>query len=119
MSNQYETVFILTPVLSNEQMNEAVDKFRKILTDNGAMIVHENNWGLRKLAYPIQKKNTGFYYLLEYKGPGEVISKLETEFKRDERIMRFLTVALDKHAIAYNVKKRKNAELKKQEEQTA
>ena len=115
MSNQYETVFILTPVLSNEQMNEAVDKFRKILTDNGAMIVHENNWGLRKLAYPIQKKNTGFYYLIEFQSGGELINKLEIEYKRDERVMRFLTVALDKHAIAYNEKKRKNAELKKKE----
>jgi len=119
MSNQYETVFILTPVLSNEQMNEAVDKFRKILTDNGAKIVHENNWGLRKLAYPIQKKNTGFYYLIEFKSSGELINKLEVEYKRDERVMRFLTVALDKHAIAYNEKKRKNAELKKKEQETA
>ena len=115
MSNQYETVFILTPVLSNEQMNEAVDKFRKILTDNGAKIVHENNWGLRKLAYPIQKKNTGFYYLIEFQSGGELINKLEIEYKCDERVMRFLTVALDKHAIAYNEKKRKNAELKKKE----
>ncbi|HMR46603.1 MAG TPA: 30S ribosomal protein S6 [Bacteroidia bacterium] len=119
MSNQYETVFILTPVLSNEQMNEAVDKFRKILTDNGAMIVHENNWGLRKLAYPIQKKNTGFYYLIEFKSSGELINKLELEYKRDERVMRFLTVALDKHAIAYNEKKRKNAALKKKEQEEA
>ena len=115
MSNQYETVFILTPVLSNEQMNEAVDKFRKILTDNGAIIVHENNWGLRKLAYPIQKKNTGFYYLVEFKASGELINKLEIEYRRDERVLRFLTVALDKHAIAYNEKKRKNVELKKKE----
>jgi small subunit ribosomal protein S6 len=119
MSNQYETVFILTPVLSNEQMNEAVDKFRKILTDNGAIIVHENNWGLRKLAYPIQKKNTGFYYLIEFKASGELINKLEIEYKRDERVMRFLTVALDKHAIAYNEKKRKNVELKKKETEAA
>ena len=119
MSNQYETVFILTPVLSNEQMNEAVDKFRKILTDNGAMIVHENNCGLRKLAYPIQKKNTGFYYLIEFKSSGELINKLEIEYKRDERVMRFLTVALDKHAIAYNEKKRKNAALKKKEQEEA
>lgn len=119
MSNQYETVFILTPVLSNEQMNEAVDKFRKILTDNGAMVVHENNWGLRKLAYPIQKKNTGFYYLIEFKSSGELINKLEIEYKRDERVMRFLTVALDKHAIAYNEKKRKNAALKKKEQEEA
>ena len=118
MSNQYETVFIMTPVLSEEQMMETVAKFKKILTDNGSEIVHENNWGLRKLAYPIQKKNTGFYYLVEYKAPGELIGKVETEFKRDERIMRFLTVALDRHAIAYNEKKRKNAAAKKEEEST-
>ena len=119
MSNQYETVFIMTPVLSEEQMMETVAKFKKILTDNGSEIVFENNWGLRKLAYPIQKKNTGFYYLVEYKAPGELIAKVETEFKRDERIMRFLTIALDKHAITYNEKKRKNAALKKQEEAIA
>ena len=119
MLNQYETVFIATPVLSEEQLMDVVNKFRKILTDNGAVIVHENNWGLRKLAYPIQKKNTGFYYLLEFKGTGEEIGKLETEYKRDERIMRFLTVRLDKHAIAYNDKKRKNADVKKQEESAA
>jgi small subunit ribosomal protein S6 len=73
---------------------------------------------LRKLAYPIQKKNTGFYYLIEYKAPGELIGKIETEFKRDERIMRFLTIALDRHAIAYNEKKRRNAAAKKEEEST-
>jgi len=117
MSNQYETVVILNPVLSQEQVAETVDKFRKILTDSGAMVVHENNWGLRKLAYPIQKKNTGFYYLTEFKSDGAVIGKLELEYKRDERVMRFLTVALDKHAVVYNEKKRKNAALKKKEEE--
>lgn len=119
MLNQYEVVFIMTPVLSEEQMMDTVTKFKKILTDNGSEIVHENNWGLRKLAYPIQKKNTGFYYLVEFKAPGMLIGKLETEFKRDERIMRFLTVKLDKHAVAYNEKKRKNAALKKEEEKVA
>lgn len=119
MSNQYEVVFIMTPVLSEEQMMDTVTKFKKILTDNGSEIVYENNWGLRKLSYPIQKKNTGFYYLIEFKSAGELIGKLETEFKRDERIMRFLTVKLDKHAIAYNEKKRKNAALKKEEEKVA
>jgi small subunit ribosomal protein S6 len=106
----------MNPVLSQDQVAETVDKFRRILTDNGTEIVHENNWGLRKLAYPIQKKNTGFYYLTEFKGDGSVVAKLELEYKRDERIMRFLTVALDKHAVAYNEKKRKNAAQKKQEE---
>jgi small subunit ribosomal protein S6 len=116
MLKHYETVFILTPVLSQDQLAEAVDKFKKILTGNGSRIVFENNWGLRKLAYPIQKKNTGFYYLIEFMGDGSIITKLETEFKRDERIMRYLTVALDKHAVAYNERKRKQAELKKQQE---
>ena len=117
MLNQYEVVFIMTPVLSEEQMMDTVTKFKNILSaDDGSEIVHENNWGLRKLAYPIQKKNTGFYYLVEFKSEGQLISKLETEFKRDERILRFLTVKLDKHAIAYAEKKRRNAALKKEEE---
>ena len=109
----------MTPVLSEEQMMETVNKFKKILTDNGSEIVHENNWGLRKLAYPIQKKNTGFYYLIEFKATGDLIGKVETDFRRDERIMRFLTVKLDKHSIAYSEKKRKNAALKKEEEKAA
>jgi small subunit ribosomal protein S6 len=119
MSNQYETVFIMNPVLSDDQVKETVAKFKKILTGNGAEIVHENNWGLKKLAYPIQKKNTGFYYLIEFKAPGDLIARLETEFKRDERIMRFLTLGLDKHAIAYNEKRRKldsNKEKEKEKE---
>jgi small subunit ribosomal protein S6 len=106
MLNQYETVFIMTPVLSEDQMKETVGKFKAMLSENGAKLVHEENWGLRKLAYPIQKKTTGFYHLLEFQGPGELVSKLEVAFKRDERILRFLTVALDKHSLAYNEKKR-------------
>ncbi len=106
----------MTPVLLQEQVDEAVAKYRKFLADNGAVIVFENNWGLRKLAYPIQKKNTGFYFLFEFKADATLIAKLEVEYKRDERIMRFLTLSLDKHAIAYNERKRKNAAQKKQEE---
>lgn len=106
MLNQYETVFITTPVLSESQMKETVDKFKKILTDNSAEIVHEENWGLRKLAYPIQKKSTGFYYLIEFRAEGDLVRKFETEFKRDERIIRFLTVGLDKYAVEYAEKKR-------------
>ena len=115
--NQYETVFIFTPVLSEEQMKEAVAKFETILTNNGAEIVFKNFWGMRKLAYPIQKKSTGFYQLIEYKAEGNVIETLETELKRDERIIRFLTVKLDKHAIAYNEKKRRKMQEAKAEEQ--
>ncbi len=110
---QYETVIVLTPLLSDEAAKEAIAKFSKILTDNGAEIVQEDNWGLRKLAYPIQKKSTGYYHLTEFKAPGELINKLEVEYRRDERVLRFLTIALDKHAIAYNDKKRSGAFNKK------
>ncbi|GAB3929798.1 30S ribosomal protein S6 [Mucilaginibacter myungsuensis] len=110
---QYETVIILTPLLSEEAAKEVIAKFTGILTANGAEIVQEDNWGLRKLAYPIQKKTTGYYHLTEYKAPGELINKLEIDLKRDERVVRFLTIALDKHAIAYNDKKRSGAFNKK------
>jgi small subunit ribosomal protein S6 len=116
MSNQYETVFIMTPVLSDEQMKETVDKYKQFLKEKESDIVHEENWGLRKLAYPIQKKSTGFYHLIEYKAPNGVIQDLEVAMKRDEKILRFLTVRLDKHAIAYNEKKRAKAKEAKEKE---
>ncbi|NSW45683.1 MAG: 30S ribosomal protein S6 [Bacteroidales bacterium] len=106
MQNQYETVFIITPVLSDPQMKETVQKFKNLIKDNGGEIVHEEEWGLKKLAYPIQKKTTGFYALIEFKADPAFINKLETEYRRDERIIRFLTVKLDKYAIEYNQKKR-------------
>ena len=112
MMNHYETVFITTPVLSEIQMKEAVDKFLGILKDGGAEIVHEENWGLKKLAYPIQKKSTGFYYLIEFKAEGDVIQKLETEYRRDERIIRFLTFKMEKYAVAYSIKKKSKKEIK-------
>ena len=107
MSNRYETVFILTPVLSDAQVKEAVQKFVDFLEKNEAKIVHQENWGLKKLAYPIQKKSTGFYQLIEFEANPALVDKLETEFRRDERIMRFLTVKMDKHAIAFAESKRK------------
>jgi len=106
MLNQYETVFILTPVLSDDQMKETVKKYQDYLREKGAEIVHEENWGMRKLAYPIQKKSTGFYHLYEYRAEGDLLATFELALKRDERVMRFLTVKLDKHAVAYNEKKR-------------
>ena len=106
MVKQYETVFIATPVLSEEQMKETVKKYVDLLTSKGAEIVYENNWGMRKLAYPIRKKTTGFYYLIEFRAEGSVINDLEIAYKRDERLLRFLTVSLDKYAVAYNEKKR-------------
>jgi small subunit ribosomal protein S6 len=108
MTKQYETVFIATPVLSDTQMKEAVSKYRDFITDNQGEIVHEEDWGLKKLAYPIQKKTTGFYHLFEFKADPTMIAKLELQYRRDERIIRFLTFSMDKHAIEYAAKKRGN-----------
>lgn len=104
--NNYETVFILTPVLSDAQAKEAVDKFIGVLTEAGATIVNHENWGLRKLAYPIDKKTTGYYTLVEFDAEPEAVKKLETSYRRDERVLRFLTFRLDKYAAQYAEKRR-------------
>ncbi len=106
MLNQYETVFILTPVLSDIQMKEAVQKFKDLILENGGEIINEENWGLRKLAYPIQKKSTGFYTLVEFKAEPSFIEKLELNYRRDERVIRFLTFKLEKYAAQYSEKRR-------------
>ncbi|WP_339734804.1 30S ribosomal protein S6 [uncultured Sunxiuqinia sp.] len=117
MKNQYETVFIATPVLSDVQIKEAVTKFRSIITEDGGEILNEEDWGLRKLAYPIQKKSTGFYHLIEFKAEPSLIEKLETQYRRDERIIRFLTFKLDKYAAEYSEKRKNNLKAKKSEKE--
>ena len=103
----YETVFILNPVLSDDQMKDTVEKFVKVLKKGKADVINVEQWGLRKLAYPIQHKSTGFYNLIEFSASPEMVNTLETEFRRDESVMRFLTTALDKHAVIYNERRRK------------
>jgi small subunit ribosomal protein S6 len=103
----YETVFILNPVLSDDQAKDTVEKFVKVLTKAKASVINVEQWGLKKMAYPIQKKSTGFYNLLEFTAAPETIQTLETEFRRDESVMRFLTTVLDKHAVIYNERRRK------------
>ena len=113
--NQYETVFILTPVLSDEQMKETVEKFKGILTGAGAEIISEENWGLKKLAYPIDKKTTGFYVLVEFNAAPEIIKTLEIAYRRDEKVLRYLTVKMEKYAAEYAAKRRSNKQPKEQE----
>ena len=115
--NHYETVFIMNPVLSEEQMRETVQKFTKLLKDSKAKIVAEENWGLKKMAYSIQKKKTGFYFLIEFATDSIALyDMLELAYKREERVMRWLTVKLDKHALNYAESRRKRLNTKKQEE---
>ena len=108
MVKQYETVFIATPVLSDAQMKEAVAKYTDLIKANGGEVVYEEDWGLKQLAYPIQHKTSGFYYLIEFKAEPEFVATLETQYRRDERVIRYLTVALDKHAVAYAERRRNN-----------
>jgi small subunit ribosomal protein S6 len=103
----YETVFILNPVLSDDQAKDTVEKFVKVLKKAKADVINIEQWGLKRMAYPIQIKSTGFYNLLEFAAAPETINVLETEFRRDESVMRFLTTVLDKHAIIYNERRRK------------
>ena len=115
MLNHYETVFITTPVLSEIQVKEAVEKFKAVITENGGNIEHEEAWGLRKLAYPIQTKTTGFYHLIQFEGEGTLVNKLETSYRRDEKVIRFLTFRLDKYAYEYALKRRAKNQVKQEE----
>ena len=114
--NNYETVFIMYPVLSDEQVRETVKKFIDYLKDKKAKISHEENWGLKKLKYAIQKKKTGFYYLLEFQAEGSIINNFEVEFQRDERVIRWQTVRLDKYAMEYADRRRKKLNEKSKSE---
>ncbi len=113
MLKNYETVFIATPVLSEAQMKETAAKYLNLIKENNGTVVNDEDWGLKKLAYPIQKKTSGFYHLIEFQAEPAFIDKLETQYRRDERIIRFLTFALDKDAVAYAEKRRANWAAKK------
>ena len=105
--NTYETVFIMTPVLSEKQIEETVKKITTFLEKNESPVSFHENWGLKKLKYPIQNKKTGFYYLLEFQSKGDVINDFETELKRDERIIRWQTIRLDKYSLEYAENRKK------------
>ena len=111
--NNYETVFIMNPVLSEEQIKETVKKFASHIKSKKGTVTHEENWGLKKLKYTIEKKKTGFYYLLEFQAEGNMINNFEVEFKRDERIIRWQTVRLDKFALEYAEKRKKRLSINK------
>lgn len=104
----YELMMIFTPVLAEDEFKNAQKKFADLIKENGGELVHENAWGLRTLAYPIQKKTTGLYHVVEFKAPGESIEKLELQLNRDESVMRHMVTVLDKFAVAYNESRRSN-----------
>ncbi len=117
--NNYETVFIMTPVLSEDQIKETVNKFVNFIKTKKGKVTHEENWGLKKLRYPIQKKKTGFYYLIEFQSEGKIINDLEVEMKREECIIRWQTIKLERFALEYAEKRKKKLSIKIKEEKNA
>jgi small subunit ribosomal protein S6 len=104
--NNYELMVIFTPVLSEEEFKSAQKKYADLVTENGGEVLHSNPWGLKSLAYPIDKKTTGLYWVMEYKAPSSFNEKLKIQLLRDESQMRHMYTALDKYAVDYNAKKR-------------
>jgi small subunit ribosomal protein S6 len=104
--NNYELMVIFTPVLSEEDFKTAQKKYASLVKDNGGEVLHENAWGLKSLAYPIQKKTTGLYWVLEYTAPSDFNEKLKIQLLRDEAVLRHLCTKLDKYAVEYNGRKR-------------
>jgi small subunit ribosomal protein S6 len=105
--NNYELMVIFTPVLSDDEFKNAQKKYTTLITDNGGEIVAENPWGLKSLAYPIQKKTTGLYWVMEFIAPSDFNEKLKIQLLRDESVLRQLLTKLDKYAVEYNDKKRR------------
>lgn len=104
--SEYETVFILAPDLPENGHQKAADKFVQMIKDNGGTIHNIEHWGVRRLAYPIKRKSNGFYVYIEFEGNPEFISELEQNYRYDDAVLRYLTTKLDKHALAFNVKRR-------------
>ena len=104
--NNYELMVIFTPVLSEDEFKSAQKKYSDFVTEHAGTVVHSNPWGLKSLAYPIQKKTTGIYWVLEYSAPSTFNEKLKIQLLRDEQVLRHLITALDKYAVEYNAKKR-------------
>jgi small subunit ribosomal protein S6 len=103
----YEVTFIVDPTLSSDEVSTTVQKYTDMLTAEGYSIVHFTEIGLRQLAYPINKRHSGLYFCLEFAGEtGMSIDKTELALRRDDKILRFLTVALDKYGVQYNSDKR-------------
>lgn len=108
IKNNYETTFILVPEMSESEYKEVVEKFVSMIKDNGGSIVNLEHWGLKNLAYEIQRRTKGFYAFIEFTAPATFIAQLEQEYIYDEQVMRYLTVKPDKHQLAYNKKRREH-----------
>ena len=117
---QYECTFIIDPVLSGDEIKQTANMYLDHLKSNNCEIVHVEEWGVRQLAYPINRRHAGAYFTVEFKTESStLISELELAFRRDERVIRYLTISLDKHGVKYNSDKRAGLIGKKREQAAA
>lgn len=115
VKNMYETTFLVVPDNGESEYKKVVEKFEKMIKDHDGEIINLEHWGLRKLAYPIKKRNNAHYCFIEYKSTAPLIQRMEQEFTYDERIIRYLTVKLDKYHVAFNKKRREQGFGKKRD----
>jgi small subunit ribosomal protein S6 len=104
--NNYELMVIFTPILSDEEYKAEQKKYAALVKENGGSVVHENPWGLKSLAYPILKKTTGLYWVIEFTAASDFHEKLKIQLLRDESVLRHICTKLDKYAVEYNARKR-------------
>ena len=116
--NNYELMVIFTPVLSEEEFKAAQKKYTDLVTATGGEIVHSNPWGLKSLAYPIQKKTTGIYWVVEFTAPSTFNETLKIQMLRDEQVLRHMVTKLDKYAVGYNARKRSGVNYKNEKAET-
>jgi small subunit ribosomal protein S6 len=114
----YELMVIYTPVLSQDEYKSAMQNLNNQIKTLGGSITADDAWGLKSLAYPIRKKTTGLYYVVEYSTEANFNHKLETSMNRDENIMRHMITVLDRHAVAYNDRKRKGIKVEPKSKST-
>jgi small subunit ribosomal protein S6 len=105
-ANEYETTFILKPELSEGECKKAVEKVVGMIKDAGGKVHNIEHWGVRRLAYPIQRKTNGYYAFIEFSAMSEFIENLERNYRYDDNVLRYLTVKLERHALEFNQKRR-------------
>ncbi len=111
---RYETIFIIDPDLSNEERNPVVEKLQEIINQHGGFLVITNEWGSKKLAYEVKKKIRGYYIRIDYCGTGKLVNEIERFFRIDDRVMKYMTVLLEREVDVEKIKEEKaKSELEK------
>lgn len=108
-ARNYESVVLINAALEDEQIEATISRILEVITTNGGEIIEADKWGRKRLAYPIKKAKSGYYLVLRFKAPTELISTLERNYRLDENIIRYITIALDKNALEAIAKQKESS----------